>query len=164
MKFVIGIEASPLIDELTDFRSLLMSETKIKEIYEHLFIFDSLIEAELAKEILNEGEIFEEWHNLIVFSDGQEGECFFDYGFITGSNQIYLFKDLLCAFSICSADEKMIEMANYQLDEHLIFKTITNEGEIYFTDRQNDELVERICQAYDIEVSFLDLDNLTKKR
>lgn len=76
MKFVIGIEASPLIDELTDFRSLLMSETKIKEIYERLFIFDSLIEAELAKEILNEGEIFEEWHNLIVFSDGQEGECF----------------------------------------------------------------------------------------
>lgn len=56
MKFVIGIEASPLIDELTDFRSLLMSETKIKEIYERLFIFDSLIEAELAKEILNEGK------------------------------------------------------------------------------------------------------------
>lgn len=164
MKFMIGIEASPLIDEIHGFRSLLMSETKIVDVYELIFIFDNLIEAELAREILKEGEIFEEWHDLIVFSEGQEGESFFDYGFISDKNEKFLFKDLLCAFSICSKDEKMIEMANYQLDEHLVFKTKTKEGEIYFTDRQHDELVERICQAYDIEASFLDLDKLAKKR
>ena len=154
MKKIIGIEANPFISELPDFLQILLSVAPPLLVQGNLFIYSSGNLADEAAEMLHDAELLEEIHPLIKIAEGIPEADFFDYGFYAdGASFIYI--DQLSAFKISGSDNKQIEMALLQIDEHLTFKAA---GEIFFTAKHYKELIMGIVRAYKVKVEFLDLD------
>ena len=97
-------------------------------------------------------------HPLILLENETCTSLFSDYGFQTNSFS-YLFKDMVSSFYFTSGKEEEIAMAILQMDDCLL---AVEHGvkECYFIDKEYRPFVEKVGKAYDIEVSFLDLDKL----
>jgi hypothetical protein len=150
----IGIEAKPFISELPDFLQFLQSVAPPLLVQGNLFIYSSGNLANEAADLLHDAELLEEIHPLIRIDEGVPGADFFDYGFYADGAS-YMYIDQLSAFKISGSDNKQIEMALLQIDEHLTFRAA---GEIFFIAEHYRELIMGIVRAYKVKVEFLDLD------
>ncbi|UII54847.1 hypothetical protein LS684_14430 [Cytobacillus spongiae] len=127
-----------------------------------LLLYEQEDERSIAVDLLKEGDMYENVHTLFQTSPGHPGESFTDYGFVS-KGDVYLYIELLEAFTIIKGETDGSSMAIYQMEEHVVYTTIEGAIAIYFIDRHLKELIPRIASAYDIEVSFLDLDKMPKK-
>lgn len=158
MKKLFGIEANYIIEEVPEFVALIKEQTKIIDFHDQIFLFEKQSEAEKAEHLLKEVNLFENKLHLLLINEGEKGETFFDFG-MESEDRNFLFIENLCAFCIEKGDPEAVEMAVFQFQEHLVF-TAENEkpGTIYFSERHLQDLIKGIADAYDIQVSFLDLD------
>ncbi|MBS4191283.1 hypothetical protein KHA94_13925 [Bacillus sp. FJAT-49705] len=162
MKIIFAVEANNIIEEVPEFMELLVKETKVFDFHDLTFMFETYAEASHAEELLREADLLENHFELLLVDNGEKGETFFDFGIET-PNRTYLLKDLLCSFSIIGGDYDSIRMAVLQVDEHLIYKTVHEKETVYFVESHLIELVKGIADAYDIKVSFFELDKQVKK-
>ncbi|KAB2338510.1 hypothetical protein F7731_02820 [Cytobacillus depressus] len=162
MRIYYAVEANTIIEEVPEFKALIFSETNIFDSYEGIFIFETKEAASQLEILLEEAGLLESQFELILAKDGIKGETFADFGFVT-EHCTYLLHDLVCSFSIKGGDKISIEMANLQLHEHLIYESYLENKPIYFIERHLKDLVKGIANAYDIEVSFFELDKQSKK-
>ncbi|MBT2693450.1 hypothetical protein [Bacillus sp. ISL-55] len=153
MQNFIGVEANPIISDLTDFEELLLSAAPPLLVHKNIYIYSEQKVADIASSFLAEADLHEETHQLIKTS-GTVGEEFYDYGFHSGVD-FFLFSNDLSAFRLTGCSEVQTEMALLQLEEHLVFTTV--EG-IYFTIDHYTDLVLGIVKAYGVKVALLDLD------
>lgn len=158
MQIVYGIEAKPILMELPDFRSFLLSTVPPLFIDENIYVYGGQKEANEFSGLLAEAELLEETH-LFIKTNGYAGEDFFDYGF-HAEGATFLYADSLSAFKFTGGHEVQIEMALVQLEEHLVFKSAVG---IYFIVNHYTDLVMGIVKAYEVKVEFLNLDKWFKK-
>lgn len=157
MRILQGIEVKPFFFDVPEFRDFFESEFKYERKTGNFYLFSDLETADQAKEVLNEALLFEESHDIIELEQGQNGELFEDYGF-TIKDKIYIFNDMVCAFYMTSENSENLEMAKYQLEEHLVFSTHEEKHEIFFVDLQLKKLAIGIAAAYNCKVTFFNLD------
>lgn len=158
MKIVYAAEASSLIEELPEFDLLLRNETNLKDTAGNIYLYDSAQDRETAVFLLKEGHLLEDQHILISLEDAIIGEHFDDCGTISENGGYYLWLELVLPFAITDGDPTQREMALLQLEEHLAASSSPACGHFYFIGVHLKELASGIARAYDIEVSFLDLD------
>ncbi len=161
MKYAYGVEATPLISEIQEFSILLSAHLTLIETVNLTYIYETEEDANTARTLLEEAELFVDFHPLIVLDSGFSGECFFDNGF-NGENRTYLYKETLTAFSL-SGDHQQLAMAMLQIDEHLVYRARIHYHEVIFVEQQFSTLMKGIGAAYNCKLSFLDLDKLEKK-
>lgn len=116
------------------------------------FIVPSLSDAKTIVELYDAIEISTQIMPLFRMLNSEKMELFEDYGF-TLSSQCYLMKEMVIPFTIIGGEEKQIEMALLQFQEHLI---AIEKGEVffYFIDQSLMDLIKGIAYSYDIEVSL----------
>ncbi|PLR76496.1 hypothetical protein CU633_16180 [Bacillus sp. V3-13] len=158
-----GIEATHIIGQVPEFIELVRRETSPDDEHDSMFIYRSADASSLATNLLLEGELYEDIHLLILLTNATTGDVFSDYGFISEKQNHYLFKSMVSCFLIKNGDKIAVEMAQLQMEEHLVARTKTNGDELFFVALHDQELIGRIAKAYDIEVSFLDLDKPAEK-
>jgi hypothetical protein len=125
---------------------------------EELFIVQSKEEALQLQQLFETNGIFEESYVLYKLNHPQRNKDWHDYGFQSANEQvIYLYREITAPFTITNGSNEQIKMALLQIDEHLVMID-QNDDEIYFVDRQQKDLITGIAKAYDIEVSFFELD------
>lgn len=157
MKILYSVEANHIIDEVPEFKDIIENETNLFDYYENIFIFLKKEDARLTEELLTEVGLFENQMDFYLVRNGVKGDSFSDFG-IEAHNGIYLRKELLCAFSIKCGEEDSVQMASLQLQEHFVFKENSQSKVIYFIENHLKDLMKGIADAYDIEVSFFELD------
>ncbi|MCM3586343.1 hypothetical protein M3182_11430 [Mesobacillus maritimus] len=162
MERAYGVEAKPLISEIEEFEYLLSHNLSLIESVDSVYIYQTKEDAEIAQSILEEADALESIHSLVLIHNGQVVHASFDYGF-AGVKWVYLYEELIAAFTLFGDDLEAIEMAKIQIEEHLVLQTALDFVEIFFVDRQFTGLMERIASAYNCKVSFLDLDKWQKK-
>ena len=146
-----------------EFNQHLAHMTEIVPIYDiddQLLIVKKKEDAISIKDYLKKQHLFEECYRLYQLEQPQITNLFYDYGFQSENDQYFLYSDTTIPFTILNGDKNQIKMVQYQLEEHLL--AIEQENEIYFIDRQQIELIYGYAKAYDIEVSFFDLDKMSK--
>ncbi|PLR85959.1 hypothetical protein CVD25_04390 [Bacillus canaveralius] len=158
-----GVEANHLIGHVPEFIELVRLETSPADEHDSIFIYRSTDACTLAKNLLIEGELYEDVHMLILLTNATTEDVFPDYGFVSKKQNHYLFKSMVSCFLIINGDKIAIEMAQLQMEEHLVARTKTNDVELFFITLHDQELIGRIAKAYNIEVSFLDLDKPIEK-
>lgn len=127
-----------------------------------LFIYASKDECNIIEQYVIDLGISFELFPLYYLNRPEITNLFYDYGFQSEDQQhYYLYADNVCAFSIIGGKEEQIMMAQYQYNEHII-ATNLDVPILYCVDKHQIELMKGIAKAYDIEVSFFDLDK-TKK-
>ncbi|MBY0122398.1 hypothetical protein [Bacillus sp. S/N-304-OC-R1] len=161
MKIFYAVEANNIIEDVPEFKALILSETKVFDCIESLFIYKLDNEAEQTELLLNEAGLFENRFELIYTNQGIKGENFNDFGLVTNTNT-YLLKELICVFAIVGGEETAIQMAKFQLQEHVIYETSYDDREVFFTEHHLKDLINGIANAYDIQVSFFELDKQRK--
>lgn len=163
MEVLFGVEANYIIEDVPEFVDFIKGATELFDFQEGIFIFKNKYDAELTKDALMESGLFETSSLLLYIKIGEIGKTFYDFG-LESQKGFYLFPESLCAFTIIGGDSEAIQMAEFQFQEHLVF-TEKNEqaGRIYFTEHHLKDLMTGISAAYDIQVSFLDLDKQKKK-
>ncbi|MCA1031726.1 hypothetical protein LCL95_11890 [Bacillus timonensis] len=150
LKFAYGIETQQIDKKFDEFIRPL--ETDITE--EGFIVVKNQSHAATLTKLISE----EELHPLVQLELVRASLSFDDYGIRTINHLNYLFLDMVSAFIIKNGNKEQIEMALYQFEEHII---ATDEGQpspIYFIDCHLEKLIKGIAKAYDIEVSFFDLD------
>jgi hypothetical protein len=160
MKIIYAAEASSLIDELPEFDLLLKTETVLEDKAGFLYFYDSIQARETANSLLREGHLLEDQHLFILLQEAEPGERFDDNGIVSENGKHYLWKELVLPFAMTAGDPLQREMALLQFEEHLAAAAVHPSGRIYFIEAHLKELAAGIARAYDIEVSFLDLDKL----
>lgn len=161
LNIVYSVEAGHFINELPEFQQLIELETSLLDKVLPFFIYKTKEDRKQAIELLIEGELLVDDHEFIHFTQGKKGECFYDYSLISDSS-VYLYKELVSSFYVKAGEQDAIQMFKYQLEEHLVFETSMGENDIFFIDRSLSDLIIGLSKAYDIEVSFFDLDKLEK--
>ncbi|GLB58186.1 hypothetical protein [Cytobacillus sp. NCCP-133] len=155
---VFGVEANHIIEELPEFIEFIKNETRLSELQKNIFLFEKKEDAQFAQSALMDAALFEDFSLLYYIINGEKGETFDDFG-IESKSGFYLFSELLCAFVISGGVKENIQMAKYQFQEHLVFTgKEDNVKPMYFAELHLKELIIGIANAYDIQVSFLDLD------
>lgn len=124
---------------------------------EQLFIVKTVQEAKALEKIFTNIDGFVDTIQLILLESPVITRLFPDYGFQSKQDLVYLYADMTIPFKIVGGSETQIQMALYQIDEHLIAKELLDET-IYFIDKNFISLINKYAIAYDIEVSFLHLD------
>ncbi|WP_026583367.1 hypothetical protein [Bacillus sp. J33] len=158
MQVLYGIEANFIIEEVPEFIEFIANKTELFDYRQRIFFFEKKEHAEYAKGALIEAGLFEESLKAYYIESGVKGETFDDFG-IEMETGYYLFSELLCLFSITHGSEEEIQMAKYQFQEHIVFTAKNNSSApVYFSELHLRELINGIADAYDIQVSFLDLD------
>ncbi|MBT2687085.1 hypothetical protein J7I93_02690 [Bacillus sp. ISL-47] len=158
MKFLYGVEANYIVEDVPEFMDFIKKETELFDFQRSIFLFENDSDAELAKNLLIESNLIEGSSLLYYITNGEKGESFDDFG-LESAKGFYLYPEMLCAFFITRGDAEDIQMAKYQFHEHLVFTAKDDDiGLIYFSELHLKDLINGIAEAYDIEVSFLDLD------
>lgn len=160
MKRMFGIEVDEFIEELNDFKQFIIEETPCAEIIGSLYLYEHKNEADQAQEIFNDADLYIDFHKLIYCESGRNGECYFDYSLQSLPGKHYFFADLLEGFMISKGEKDSISMFILQLEEHLVFQSQWQNKDVFLIDGKLKELIQGFSKAYDIEVSFLDLDKL----
>ncbi|MDM5229180.1 hypothetical protein QUF73_24020 [Cytobacillus sp. NJ13] len=157
MKILYGVEASYIIQDVPEFMDLIKKETDLFDFQQSTFLFEQMAHAEFTRSVLAEAGLFEEFFKLFYINSGVKGDTFNDYAIETDSG-FCLFTELLSAFTITGGSEEDIRMALYQFQEHLVFTAKEEVPLVYFSELHLKDLIIGIAEAYDIQVSFLDLD------
>jgi hypothetical protein len=158
MKVLYGVEANYIVEEVPEFMDFIKKETEFFDFQKCLFLYENKDQAELAKSLLVESDLYEGTSLLYYIINGEKGETFDDFG-LKSAKGYYLYSELLCAFFITGGAAEAIRMAEYQFQEHLVFTAKdVNAGQIYISELHLQDLIKGIAKAYDIQVSFLDLD------
>ncbi|OEH92891.1 hypothetical protein [Bacillus solimangrovi] len=87
---------------------------------------------------------------------------FEDYGF-QSTDADYLFSEDIAFFSIIKGTSSQRKMAIFQIEEDLIATFKIDNQMFYIIDNKKIPLIYGYSSAYDIEVSFFELDKLLKK-
>ncbi|RBP94158.1 hypothetical protein DFO70_105404 [Cytobacillus firmus] len=158
MKILFGVEASYIIQDVPEFMNLIKRETELFDFQQSTFLFEQMAHAEFTRSVLAEAGLFEEFFTLWYIKSGVKGETFDDFAIETDSG-FCLFTEFLSAFTITGGSAVDIRMAVYQFQEHLVFTAKDEEVPlVYFSELHLKDLIIGIAEAYDIQVSFLDLD------
>jgi hypothetical protein len=160
LKIVYAVEASILIEEVPEFDLLLRNETSLKDTAGTIYLYESEQDRETAVFLLKEGHLLEDRHLLISLENAIMWEHFNDCGTISENGEYYLWLELVLPFTVTAGDLIQQEMALLQFEEHLAASASLACGRVYFIGVHLKELASGIARAYDIEVSFLDLDKL----
>lgn len=160
MKSMYGLEIQCTDDSPQYFQNLLLQmkhTTSIFDVDDNLLITGTAMEAKLIKNILADRCLLEETYMLIRLENPTKSDLFSDYGFTTTKENHYLYQNMISVFQIVSGKQEEISMALIQMDESII--AIEEQyKKLYFIDKNSQTFIEKVAQAYDIEVSFLDLD------
>ncbi|MBG9444866.1 hypothetical protein [Cytobacillus firmus] len=158
MKILYGVEAGYIIQDVPEFMNLIKNNTELFDFQQSIFLFEERTHAEFTKSVLVDAGLFEEFFKLYYIKSGVKGETFEDFAIETESG-VCLFTELLSAFTITGGNMEDIRMAVYQFQEHLVFTAKEDTmPAVYFTEFHLKDLIIGIAEAYDIQVSFLDLD------
>jgi hypothetical protein len=165
MKFRHGVEMNTSHNH-PDFYSQIIEDisknVKILDRDSDLFIVVRKEEFQWLKNYLIAKNIWEESYLLIEIENPTLTDLFSDYGFKTSNGKYFLYQDLVAAFTITSGESQSKMMALYQIEEHLIAQE-SNDLTIYFIDVQQIDLIHKYAYAYDMKVSFFDLDKCLEK-
>lgn len=166
MKARFGVEMSIIKDTLSGpIAGVVKEVATIANIIDHdqqMFIVGTEIEARTVQEYLNSKDLFEDLFEIIQVENPDMTDQFTDYGFRSLSDNVYLFREMIAAFSIEKGDLEQLKMALYQIEEYLIGIESVNETNYYLIDRNFIDLINGFAKAYDIEVSFFNLDKLSE--
>ncbi|KZE66413.1 hypothetical protein AWM68_08625 [Fictibacillus phosphorivorans] len=78
-----------------------------------------------------------------------------DYGFVSDSQNHYVYLDMICAFFIIDTDEQPEkDMFLLQMEEELI-ATCKEEKRIYILDKHHQLLIKKWATAYNLDVEFI---------
>jgi hypothetical protein len=121
-----------------------------------IYFFYSYEDVQFLSKELEPFQVIENVHSLYRLEHPKVSDVFEDYGFITNQGSYYLIKDMVIAFQLTEGEHESIHMALLQIDEHLIAQVQS----YYFVDLHQRDLIERIAKAYQVMVSFLDLDKM----
>ncbi|WP_137788897.1 hypothetical protein [Bacillus sp. E(2018)] len=80
---------------------------------------------------------------------------FEDYGFISDSNQTYLYLEMICVFSIKEGEEPEKAMFLLQTEEELIVEFIDKEQRFMVVGNQHKSLVKKWASAYKLTIEFI---------
>ncbi|WP_139364853.1 hypothetical protein [Sutcliffiella halmapala] len=160
MKSMFGLEIQCADDTPQYFQNLLLQlkhTTSIFDVDDNLLITGSAMEAKVIKNLLADRCLLEETYMLTLLENPITSPIFTDYGFVTAKDNHYLYHEMISSFQITSGKQEDISMALIQMDESIIAYE-EQYKKLYFFDRESQEFIQKVAQAYDIEVSFLDLD------
>lgn len=160
MKSMFGLEIQCADDKPQYFQNLLLQLKQIASIFDvddNLLIADSAMEAKVVKNMLAERSILEETYVLSLLENPNASSLFTDYGFITDKNNYFLYQNMVSVFRIDSGKLDDINMFLTQMEESII-AVEEQYKKSYIIDKENKEYVIKVGSAYDIEVSFFDLD------
>ncbi|OIJ20270.1 hypothetical protein BKP45_09385 [Anaerobacillus alkalidiazotrophicus] len=118
------------------------------------FIVSSPEDQILLKDLLTYYDVFEDAFVLYKLKEPEMKNIFIDFGFTSQKGDFYLYKDLVIPFTISGNNEKALQHALEQMDEHLIASENEQIRTIYFVERYHQELIEGIAEAYKINVIF----------
>ncbi|WP_339146872.1 hypothetical protein [Sutcliffiella sp. BMC8] len=160
MKSMYGLEIQCADDKPQYFQNLLLQMKQITSIFDvddNLLIANSAMEAKVVKNMLADRCILEETYVLSLLENPIASSLFTDYGFVTEKNNHFLYQEMVSIFRIESGKQEDINMFLIQLEESIIameeqFK------KSYIIDKEHKEYIVKVAKAYDIEVSFFDLD------
>ena len=163
-----GLEMSITKDKLPGFTATLIKDiasiAKIIDRDEQLLIVATAKEAMDLQDFLISKNQFEDFILLVELQNPELKETFYDYGIHSLQEKDYLYLEMVAVFTIEGGTKEQIEMALYQFDEHLLcIDTPDSSKNYYYIDQNLIELINGIAKAYDIEVSFFDLDKLSEK-
>ncbi|KMJ60103.1 hypothetical protein AB685_04500 [Bacillus sp. LL01] len=160
MKSMFGLEIQCADDKPQYFQNLLLQLKEITSVFDvddNLLIADSALEAKVVKNMLANRYILEETYTLSLLESPIASPLFTDYGFVTKKNNHFLYQDMVSIFRIESGKQEDIHMFLFQLEESII--AIEEQyKKSYIIDKENKEYIIKVAKAYDIEVSFFDLD------
>ncbi|MGM0835693.1 MAG: hypothetical protein ACQEV7_06010 [Bacillota bacterium] len=160
MKSMFGLEIQCADDTPQYFQNLLLQikhTASIFDVDENLLITDSAMEAKLVKNLLTDRCLLEETYILSLLENPALSSLFTDYGFVSEKENHYLYQAMTATFHIKSGKEDDINMALMQMDESII-AVEEQYKKLFFIDKESREYILKVAKAYDIEVSFLDLD------
>jgi hypothetical protein len=155
MQFIYGIELPNDNDNDLIEPFLPIISTYVESV-STLFMFKSYDDICFLTEQLKEYHVNYSVHQLILIKDSITSSVISDYGYLSTSNNMYILKEMIAVFTITYGTETDIKMALLQFDEHLIAQL----NQFYFIDLHQDLLIEKIAKAYNIKVSFLNLDKM----
>lgn len=162
-----GLEMSIVKDKLPGYTATLIKEiaslATIIDRDEQLLIVATAKEALKLQDYLISKNQFEDFFLLLELHNPETKETTYDYGIHSLQEKDYLFLEMVSVFTIENGTKEQIEMALYQFEEHLLCTDTIESKKYYYIDRNFIELINGISHAYDIEVSFFDLDKLTEK-
>ncbi|WP_230499240.1 hypothetical protein [Sutcliffiella rhizosphaerae] len=153
-----GLEIQCGEEQPAYFQNLLLQLKEITSIFDvdgNLLITNASLEAKMVKNLLTDRSILEESYALIFLETPNASPLFTDYGFMTDQHNHFVYKDMVSIFKIVSGKKEDIEMALIQFEETII--GIEN-NKLYIIDKDSTEYIIKVAKAYDIEVSFFDLD------
>ena len=161
MKIFYAVEANTIIEEVPEFKELLRLDTELVDYIDSSFVYESAHAADEAEQLLREADLYENRFKLVHIEQCTKGETFEDFAIVTSTNS-YLIMECICAFTIIGGTKEAVQMAILQLEEHLICVSFHNSSAIYVVEHHLKDLVKGIAKAYDIEVSFFELDKQEK--
>ncbi|WP_096201229.1 hypothetical protein [Bacillus sp. FJAT-45350] len=139
-------ELEPLFQSIYEIVSIVDDDVE-------LFIVQTEEEATRLGNFLGEKKLLESNHQLFQIEVPKLEDAFLDYGFKTENDNYFLFADQTSCFVINEGEEEQIKMAIYQIEEDLIAVDFKDE-EIYFVDKQKEDLMSGYAKAYKIGISF----------
>ncbi|MCG1022655.1 hypothetical protein [Sutcliffiella horikoshii] len=160
MKSMYGLEIQCADDKPQYFQNLLLQMKQIASIFDvddNLLIANTAMEAKVVKNMLADRCILEETYVLSLLENPIASSLFTDYGFITEKNNHFLYQDMVSIFRIESGRQEDINMFLIQLEESIIAME-EQYKKSYIIDKEHKEYIIKVAKAYDIEVSFFDLD------
>jgi len=160
MKPMFGLEIQCADDKPQYFQNLLLQLKQIASIFdsdENMLITDSALEAKVVKNLLLDRCILEETYTLSLLENPVASSLFTDYGFVSEKNNHFMYQDMISIFKIESGKQEDINMFLIQMEESIIAME-EQYNKSYIIDKENKEYMLKVALAYDIEVSFFDLD------
>ncbi len=163
MKHTLGIEADSIIENVPSLTQLLAELPDYAGLHEQIFLYDGNEGAREAASLLAEAGLLVERHELYQFTSGKIEDLFWDYGFQLGET-MYIFKEMVEAFTLEAPSREAGDMARLQLSEHLVYTAHQADAStpVGFIDKELVELAIRISEAYGCQALFFNLDKQKK--
>ncbi|MCF6408456.1 hypothetical protein [Pseudalkalibacillus salsuginis] len=158
MQILYGVEHRDLKGHSSGFSSQFVrkiAETaSILDRDDRLCIVQTESEKQALKDLFERENLYEETFELYPL---QSPAASFntDYGFVSSSNRVYLYKEMTVPFRINDEEEDDIKMAMLQMEEHLVAVDESVNPFVYFADRQQGDLIKQIGSAYQVSVTLL---------
>jgi hypothetical protein len=140
---------------------------KLEKRYAALFsdispqIINEIVDTDDDLFIFTDGKVFEECKKnieetftLYLLEQPELKKTFSDYGFISEGEQCYLYENLVIPFTLEASTVINIEMALFQISEHLIATEKSNDRTIYYVDKKLRSLIDKYQNAYDVKIVF----------
>jgi len=156
MKKFIGLELVNETSEiLPDYRDIqhFINQHHL-DYYQFGIIVNNSGEEQQLENLLKENNVFEAGFTLYLLENPDPKNTFIDFGFTSKEKKYYLYEELVIPFTTSGYNEKDIQAALEQMDEHLIATDTGLDKTLHFVERYHQELIEGIADAYKIIVTF----------